>query len=337
MLDLSDGLPWARWCIGGILNIAESCLRHPPDQIAVIWEGEEGATRTLTYGELSRHVDVAAAGFRTLGVKKGDAVAIHLPMLPETVVALLATAQIGAVAVPLFSGYGPSALASRIQDVGAKIVITCDAFPRRGKPVPAKSVLDHAIQTCPSVHHVIVVNRMGDASGLTWDSLSGTDASTELTEAEDRLIVLYTSGTTGRPKGILHSHCGFPIKSAQDMYFRDRRRTRHAHLLDHRYRLDDGSVAAVRSADSRRYRCALRWRAGLSRPRPDVGILRPAIGWRYSGSHRHWSARSLSMVPSPVRGTTWLRFVFLPPPASHGTPTRGGGCLKRWARGASPS
>ena len=141
MLDLSEGLPWGRWCIGGVLNIADSCLRHPPEQTAIIWEGEEGATRSLTYSELKKQVDVAAAGLRALGVKKGDAVAIHLPMLPETVIALLATAQIGAVAVPLFSGYGPSALASRIQDVGAKVIITCDAFPRRGKSVPAKSVM----------------------------------------------------------------------------------------------------------------------------------------------------------------------------------------------------
>jgi acetyl-CoA synthetase len=219
VLDLSAGLPWARWCVGAVLNISDSCLRHPPERAAVIWEGEEGATRSLSYGELKQQVDTAAAGLRALDVGKGDAVAIHLPMLPETVVALLATAQIGAVSVPLFSGYGPSALASRIQDVGAKVVITCDAFPRRGKPVPAKAVLDQAIQSCPSVQHVIVVNRMGTASGLTWDKLSGTDATVEATESEDRLIVLYTSGTTGRPKGIVHSHCGFPIKSAQDMCF----------------------------------------------------------------------------------------------------------------------
>jgi acetyl-CoA synthetase len=219
ILDLSAGLPWARWCIDAGLNIAESCVRHPAERPAVIWEGEEGSTRTLSYGDLKRQVDTAAAGLRKLGVRKGDAVAIHLPMLPETVVALVATAQIGAVAVPLFSGYGPSALASRIQDVGAKVVITCDAFPRRGKPVPSRAVVDHAIETCPSVEHVITVNRLGGASGFTWDSLSGTDASVEPTEAEDRLIVLYTSGTTGRPKGIVHSHCGFPVKSAQDMCF----------------------------------------------------------------------------------------------------------------------
>jgi acetyl-CoA synthetase len=219
ILDLSAGLPWARWCIGGGLNIADSCLCHPPEHPAVVWEGEEGATRTLSYGELNQHVEKVAAGLRKLGIGKGDAVAIHLPMLPETVVALIATAQIGAVAVPLFSGYGPSALASRIQDVGAKVVITCDAFPRRGKPVPARTVVDQAIEYCPSVQHVITVNRMGGASGFTWDSLNGTDHYTEATEAEDRLIVLYTSGTTGRPKGILHSHCGFPIKAAQDMCF----------------------------------------------------------------------------------------------------------------------
>jgi acetyl-CoA synthetase len=221
VLDLSDGDPWARWCVGGGLNIAESCLRHDPGRAAVVWEGEEGTSRTLSYAELTAQVRAASAGLRKLGVRKGDAIAIHLPMLPETVVALIAAAQIGAVAVPLFSGYGPAAIESRIRDVEAKIVITCDAFPRRGKPVPAKSVVKEAVKNCPSVEHVIVVNRLGAVSGLSWDSVVSAvpDPTVELTEAEDRLIVLYTSGTTGRPKGILHSHCGFPVKAAQDMCF----------------------------------------------------------------------------------------------------------------------
>jgi acetyl-CoA synthetase len=129
-------------------------------------------------------------------------------MMPETVIALLAAARIGAVAVPLFSGYGPSAIESRVRDVGAKAIVTCDAFPRRGARVEAKA-------NCPPVEHLIVVPRMGEGKGLP----SGSKAAVDLTAAEDPLIVLYTSGTTGRPKGIQHTHCGFPVKSAQDMCF----------------------------------------------------------------------------------------------------------------------
>jgi acetyl-CoA synthetase len=221
VLDVSAGDPWARWCVGGGLNIAQSCLCHDPTRPAVIWEGEEGTSRTLSYGELTAQVQAASSGLRKLGVQKGDAIAIHLPMLPETVTSLIAAAQIGAVAVPLFSGYGPAAIESRIRDVQAKVVITCDAFPRRGRPVPARSVIEQAVRNCPSVEHVIVVNRLGTAAGLLWDSLIAAvpNPGMEFTEAEDRLIVLYTSGTTGRPKGIVHSHCGFPVKAAQDMCF----------------------------------------------------------------------------------------------------------------------
>lgn len=211
ILDLSPGVPWARWCVGGMLNISESCLSHHPDRAAVIWEGENGASETLTYGELSRRVHVAAAKLTSLGVRKGDAVAIHLPMLPDTVVALIAAAQIGAVAVPLFSGYGPAAIETRVQDVAAKVVITCKSFQRRGKAVQAEATAREAIRNCPSVEHVLIA---GDGA---WGIESR--AGMEPTEAEDRLIVLYTSGTTGRPKGILHSHCGFPVKAAQDMCF----------------------------------------------------------------------------------------------------------------------
>jgi acetyl-CoA synthetase len=210
VLDLSAGVPWARWCVDGVLNIADSCLGHNPERPAVIWEGEDGSTETLSYGELAARVSAAGAKLKSLGVQKGDAIAIHLPMLPDTVVALIAAARIGAVAVPLFSGYGPSAIESRLRDVGAKVVITCESFSRRGKPVQALATIKEAVRNCPSVEHVLVVGPEVWGSGLS---------DVEPTSAEDRLIILYTSGTTGRPKGILHSHCGFPVKAAQDMCF----------------------------------------------------------------------------------------------------------------------
>ena len=211
VVDLSRGVQWARWCVGGGLNIADTCLEH--DGLAVIWEGEEGGTRSLTYSELRTQVNACAAGLRRLGVGEGDAVAIHLPMLPETVIALVACAHIGAVAVPLFSGYGPAAIESRVRDVNARVMITCDGFPRRGKPAE--------IARCALTEHVVVVNRLGiGAPGLPWeDLLQGGSVDAARTGAEDPLIVLYTSGTTGRPKGIQHTHCGFPVKSAQDMCF----------------------------------------------------------------------------------------------------------------------
>jgi acetyl-CoA synthetase len=237
ILDTSDGAEWARWCVGGGLNIAARCLDYhlasdARTRPAVIWEGEEGATRTLTYEQLADETERCAAGLRSFGLGKGDAVAIHLPMLPETIVALLAVARIGAVAVPIFSGYGAGAIRARLEDVEAKAIITCDAFPRRGARVNAKQTVDDALVECPSVERVFVVARMNESVAMqperdvTWQALLARgDAADEAmrrvepTLAEDTLIILYTSGTTGRPKGIVHTHCGFPLKAAQDMAF----------------------------------------------------------------------------------------------------------------------
>lgn len=237
VLDLSRGVQWPRWCVGGGLNISASCLDRYLDtpvasQPAVIWEGEEGVSRTLTYNELHDEVERCTAGLRALGLSRGDGIGIHLPMMPETVVALLAIARVGAVAVPLFSGYGPAAIASRLEHVGAKALITCDAFPRRGKLINAKAAADEAAERCAKLERIIVVPRAGVGPieprprDIFWDDLlaageaSFSDArNAETTAAEDLLIVLYTSGTTGKPKGIAHSHCGFPIKAAQDMAF----------------------------------------------------------------------------------------------------------------------
>ncbi|HWP34894.1 MAG TPA: AMP-binding protein [Thermodesulfobacteriota bacterium] len=234
VLDTSAGLPWARWCVGGGLNITASCLDEPcateagRGRPAVIWEGEEGATRTLSYGELLAEVNRCAAALRALGVRKGDAVGLFMPMVPEIVVALLAVARIGAIVLPLFSGFGPGALAARLADAGARVLVTADALLRRGQAVPVKPVADEAAAQVPTLRHLVVYRRTGHPVPMTagrdlfWHELvaaAAGHAEPEPTGAEDPLMIIYTSGTTGRPKGALHTHCGFPVKAAQDMAF----------------------------------------------------------------------------------------------------------------------
>lgn len=162
VIDVSRGIAWARWCIGGGLNITNCLDRHAKtrgEQPAIVWEGEEGTTRRLGYAELAAEVGRCAAGLRALDLTRGDAVGIHLPMMPETVVALLAIGRIGGIAVPLFSGYGPQAIETRLTDVQAKALITCDGFPRRGKSVAALDAATAAVERCPSIRHLIVVPR----------------------------------------------------------------------------------------------------------------------------------------------------------------------------------
>jgi acetyl-CoA synthetase len=230
-LDLSRGLPWARWFSGGLYNYAHDAVDKwadgpAKDKAAVVWEGEEGATRTLTYAALQGDCNRIANALRERGVGKGDRVAVYLPMLPETVVAQLAIAKLGAVFVPVFSGYGAPSVATRLTDCDASVLITADGAYRRGKPVDMKRVADEAVAEAPSVRHVVVVRRTGlDAPwargrDLWWHELAADaspDFATERTDPEDPYMLIYTSGTTGRPKGAVHVHGGFPIKGAQDL------------------------------------------------------------------------------------------------------------------------
>ncbi|MGH2373247.1 MAG: AMP-binding protein, partial [bacterium] len=233
VLDISRGIAWARWFTGAQTNLVVNCLdRHirdgRGDHLAIIWEGEDGAVRTLTYEELSEEVGRLAGALRGLGIGRGDVAGVFMPMMPETVVATLALSKIGAIYVPVFSGFAASAVATRLIDCGARLLFTADGFTRRGKTVEMKRVADEAVAQAPGVERVIVCRRMGVkipwAAGrdLWWDDVVRnypTSARAEPMDPEDPFMIIYTSGTTGRPKGTVHVHAGFPLKGTMDMAY----------------------------------------------------------------------------------------------------------------------
>jgi acetyl-CoA synthetase len=233
VVDLSDGIQFPKWCVDGKMNIVHNCVdkwtgAEGERQKAVTFEGEEGITRTLTYAELYIEVNKTANALRSLGLGKGDAIGIFMPMTPEIVIALLAIAKIGGIILPLFSGYGAGAIVSRMVDADAKALFAADGVFRRGKAVEMKSIADEAAGGIASLQHMIVLKRTGQPIKMNagrdhwWHELVNSQSDvceTEQTSAEDPLMIIYTSGTTGKPKGALHTHCGFPVKAAQDMAF----------------------------------------------------------------------------------------------------------------------
>ena len=240
VLDASGGPEWTRWWRGGAFNHAVASVdaraTRDPDGRAVTWEGEDGDVRALTNRELLDEVVAAARMFTAAGVRSGDRIGIFLPMLVETVVATLSLGRIGAIFTPIFSGYGAPAVATRLQDCEASVLVTADGFLRRGRPVEMKRVADDAVQLAPTVRRVIVVRRLGTAAPDTpwtrdrdrwWDEAmdaaraaivdEGEPPAPPETDPETPYMLIYTSGTTGRPKGAVHVHGGFPIKAAQDL------------------------------------------------------------------------------------------------------------------------
>ncbi len=232
VVDLSDGKPWAHWCVGGEMNIVHNLLDKYADtkidkKIAIKSEIEDGTTRELTYKELRDQVDRMANALRVLELGKGDAIGVFMPMVPEIVVAMLAIIKIGGIFLPLFSGFGAAAIVSRLNDAEAKALFTAAGTYRRGKFCPMKPIADDAAAQIPTLRHLVVLNQAGEwlVEDLSPDAGSPTklpgpfdDAPTERTSAEDPMMIIYTSGTTGKPKGAVHTHCGFPTKSAQDMW-----------------------------------------------------------------------------------------------------------------------
>jgi len=227
--------PYARWYVGAKCNVTYNCVdRHAKgakkDKVAYIFvpEPTDQPTRKITYGELYKEVNKFANGLKSLGVKKGDRVTLYMPMIPELPIAMLACAKIGAIHSIVFSGFSAGGLNSRILDAEAKVVVTTDGLYRRGKPIPLKPNVDEATSNTPSVEKVVVFKRIGmdvpmkAGRDIYWHDLvagKSDECECEKMDSEDRLFILYTSGTTGKPKGIEHVHGGYQVGPAQTLHW----------------------------------------------------------------------------------------------------------------------
>ena len=233
ILDASEGPEWPRWFTGAKVNLTHNCVdRHAAgalaDSPAILWEGEDGATRVLTYAELSSQVNRVANGLKALGIGEGDPVGIYMPMIPEAAIASYACAKIGAIYMPIFSGFGAPAISTRLNDAKARLLISCDGFWRRGTKVWMKETADEAVAQSPSVEKVVVFRRFPEEelslgeNDISWDDAFGSqsdECESARLDPEAPYMIAYTSGTTGKPKGSVHVHGGFLVKIAQEVSY----------------------------------------------------------------------------------------------------------------------
>jgi len=231
VLDDSDGIQWTKWFIGGKINIVYNCLdKHvksdKKNNIAITWENEKGNVRKLTYNDLYKEVNRFANALKELDVTKGDRVGIYMPMVPEVVIGFLAVMKIGAISIPIFSGFGGHALASRLDIAGAKVLLTADGSIRRGKSAEIKKEVDKAVDTVSTLEHVVVYKRLGievpwkDGRDIWWEDIisnQSDECETMQMDSEDYAMIIFSSGTTGRPKGTVHAHGGALVQIGKEL------------------------------------------------------------------------------------------------------------------------
>ena len=232
ILDDADGPAFPRWFLGGRINLSEACVdrwaAQDPDRVALVAEREDGFQRSYSFGELLELVERAAGALARAGASKGDTVAVYLSMVPEAVVAMLAAARIGAVYVPIFSGFGAEAVASRLEACDPAVVVTADGYTRRGRPIGMKEVADRAVEMAGVTPSVLVVSNLGRTDtpwthgrDRSWDEALETAERLPAmaTSSEDPVLLAYTSGTTGKPKGVVHVQGGLTVKLAAEGAF----------------------------------------------------------------------------------------------------------------------
>ena len=350
LLDLSGGFPWAKWFIGGETNIVLNCIdRHleggRKDQTALVWESDGGEARTFTYAELSAEVSRLANAMREMGLKPGDVAGVFLPMVPEAAIVMYACFKTGVAVLPVFSGFGPEGLAERLIHAEARILFTVDGAVRRGKKVPLKGTVDAALERGTKVEKVVVLERSGDAvpmkegRDVTWDAFvagKSTEAETARLPSDAVSMIMYTSGTTGKPKGTVYTHAGLMSGPGRELKY----------CLDMRdgdtvfWVTDFGWVMAPYELVGSHFsgHSCLLYESVPNHPTPDRL-------WRIIAKH---GVTHLGLSPTAVRvlisaGDEWvenhdfLRSGCSAPRANPGTRNPTCGISKRWAAGGAPS